>query len=76
MSAVADKAGKPELIARTVDVTTPSQVAHDEVIDVPKILEVTQAVDKSLPNGAFPTALSASNPPVQVMWNAHVKVRK
>ena len=76
MSALAIKAGAPELVARKVLLHVESPAVQDKIIEVSKVIELAHAVDSSLPEGAMTGPLSISQPPIQLTWNAHIKVRK
>lgn len=76
MNAFSVKSGALELVAREVNLSTSKVKVTDEVIPVSEALQLVKDVDSSLPRGALTIPASVSAPPVQVTWNAHVKVRK
>ena len=70
------KAGVPELVARVVSLETDGPATQDKVIKTSEILEEVQAINSSLPEGAFIDPVAVKEPLIQVTWNAHVRVRK
>lgn len=71
--------GVPELFSRAVELSDSAQQPlqiHDEAIEAPKVVELSQAVNFLLPAGAFEDPVSTDGPSIQITWNAHVKVRK
>ena len=76
MTAIAVKAGVPELVSRKVLLQEISPTVQDKVIEASKVIESVHAVDSSLPDGALTGPPSISQPPIQQTWNAHIRVRK
>lgn len=76
LKAISVVEGVPKLVAREIALETAASPMQDRVITTSQILDEVRAVDSSLPGGAFPEPVSAQEPPEQVTWNAHVRVRK
>ena len=76
MNALTVKAGVTELVARSVPLKAETLTVQDHVIPESQVLQAAHAEDQNLPRGALTGVPSITEPPVQVTWNAHVKVRK
>lgn len=75
-SALTVKNGVPELVARKVALHVESPTVQDKIVEASKVIEKASAVDSSLPKGALTGPSSVAQPPIQLRWNAHIKVRK
>lgn len=84
ITALAVEHGQARLVSRKINFSslTPSGGAEqpplyqDTTIEVSDILDKIELSDFTLPRGALTGPASTTNPPDQVTWNAHVRVRK
>ena len=76
LKAISVVEGVPNLVAREIALETAASPMQDKIITTSQVLQKVRAVDSSLPEGALPEPVSAQEPPEQVTWNAHVRVRK
>ena len=70
------QAGVPNLALRDVAIEEGSPQVEDNIITTSQVVKKVQDVDSSLPEGAFTGPPNAKKPPIQITWNAHVRVRK